>query len=288
MRAVCIEREVQTRNRVLEKENRYKKLKDAVKKYQKEYDKAKNMYERTLLQMEQEEVFARNVRELFLFLSEERRWEELVAYCEQVQRYCPREEWSWDQIEALLNMECYEEARAAHQRSMKEFFSEGQNYSVERKNAFLWLGELIERIESTLKEREIPLIGSGEIGANQCSPGDFADLLHYNIRNRQGGYLMICTLQEREGKAPVADTQHTYEQMYGRVLQKALRKKDYYTINGGGQVQILLPNLGSEAVDSVTDRLKKRFRQASRGKGEVQIQSLDISGWIEKVEGGRI
>ena len=75
--------------------------------------------------------------------------------------------------------------------------------------------------------------------------------------------------------------------MYGRVLQKALRKKDYYTINGGGQVQILLPNLGSEAVDSVTDRLKKRFRWASLGKGEVQIQSLDISGWIEKNEGAR-
>ena len=286
MRAAQIEKEIQNRNKEQEKAQRYRRLKENVKNYQKEFNRLKNDYERKLLKLEQEEQFIKNARELCCFLSEERRWEELFDVCEQISRYCPRDEWSWDQIEALLNMERYGEARALHQRSMQEYFGEGKEYSMERRNAFCWLGELIDRIDEHLQEKKVAFLPAGDIGANQCSPGDFADLLQYTIQTRQGGYLMICTLIDKEN-ASTADRKHTYEKIYGGVLQKSLRKRDYYTISGGGQVQILLPRLGAEVVESVADRLKKHFRRACKGKGEVEIRYLDISGWIElDFEGG--
>ena len=211
-------------------------------------------------------------------------------------RLYPYEEWYIAELDTLMDMEQWTEAREAARRSAESLTERmgirlSRDMEERRKKTDIHLKGSSKNLMEICRELEQQDESSG---AYYCSYQAFVGTYHYEMRRieRTGEslYLLLCSLTEKEENRRSKTGELTFENIMdqlGTSIREALRRADVYTRYGKNQYLLLLMGIKQEDCSSVSSRIQSYFnRTPDSGKYQLHhfIAPVVRGGWKEGQE----
>lgn len=220
-----------------------------------------------------QELYFKCLRALAELLKQQRRYTELLEYCEQVLTKYPYEEWQLLKLNCLTDLKEYKEALRYYDEVVeesqslfgmlpsREVIEAGRNI----KNMIQFEMNGIEEIQDHMRD------GETWTGATRCDYLSFIEVYRHTVRmmvrNGSNAFLVLLTLVGDDG-VPLEHSELLEEarQVLDRVLITSMRRSDMYTRYGKNQFLILVVNTDEEGCEIVIQRILRGFHAGNRRK----------------------
>lgn len=214
------------------------------------------------------------VKEAGAFLMEEKRYGDALELSEKACQIYPYEDFYLLRIDSLMALGRIKEAMKVYERAAVFYFEElGLPPSEEMVKRFSAMSEKMNYHAPVMDEITQNLMEKKNLaGAYYCSYPSFVDCYHTMSRmlerNGQGAFLMLCTLNGRDGSPlPEGEKLKTYMMELKNAIGEALRKSDFYTRMGNNQFLVLLVGMKQEGKAVMQNRIDQSFwKKVAKGK----------------------
>lgn len=183
----------------------------------------------------------------------------------------PFEDWQVWEIDFLTAMDRYKEAMEVYENASRLMFDElGLRPSPEMMSRFRMIGEKVSQPLEAIDDIRHGLREKDRIrGAYYCTFPSFIDIYHVFSRMMERNgisiYIMLCTLKDGKAQADGNDERCLEASaVLNRVIQRSLRRDDFYTKYNYAQYLVMLLEINKESCKLVSDRILRNFRQEAR------------------------
>lgn len=190
--------------------------------------------------------------------------EKLGVYAAKVD---PFNEWEELIMEAMVETRRYEEAEELYTDVVDYYLRECGIYPSSKlleilekySNQMNHAHEILENIQEGMNEQE-----ETERGGYFCSYPVFRGIYQASIRimkrTRVPVYLMLCTLEDEEGRQVQSETKmNKYSRQLKKCVSESIRYSDIYTTYGKVQFLIMLIGIKREDCEIVKKRINRQF-----------------------------
>lgn len=231
-----------------------------------------------------QELYSSALLTLLEWLSEKEQHEDVYRLSSAAADIYPFEDWALWQIDSLIAMSRFREARAVYEKTAKLFFDEfGLLPSPELVSRSRIMADrslqptgVIQDIRKRLREKEkVP-------GAYYCTYPGFVDVYHILCRimerNGMSAYILLCTLQ-REQEGPVDEIrERRVSVLLKKAIMSTLRRGDFYTKYNQRQYLVMLPGINQENCIKVSERIDDTFgRLVERDEYQVSYYITSVA-----------
>lgn len=206
--------------------------------------------------------------------------EKLGVYAAKVD---PFNEWEELIMEAMVETRRYEEAEELYTDVVDYYLRECGIYPSSRlleilekySNQMNHAHEILENIQEGMNEQE-----ETERGGYFCSYPVFRGIYQASIRimkrTRIPVYLMLCTLEDEEGRQVQSETKmNKYSRQLKKCVGESIRYSDIYTTYGKVQFLIMLIGLKREDCEIVKKRINRQFAKKNpRAAEKYHVNSI--------------
>lgn len=196
----------------------------------------------------------------------------------------PFENWQVWEIDFLTAMDRYKEAMEVYESTSRLMFDElGLAPSREMMSRFRMIGEKVSQPLEAIDDICCRLREKERIrGAYYCTFPSFIDIYHvFSRMMKRNGisiYIMLCTLKDGDGQADGSDERcREASDILNRVIQRSLRRDDFYTKYNHAQYLVMLLEINKESCKLVSDRILRSFRQEARKGFNVDFYVASIA-----------
>lgn len=194
--------------------------------------------------------------------------EELFELCGQAAAIYPFDEWQICQMECLLALKRFKEARVLYEKTEAMYMDELDAAPIERLTEFFRrMSREMQMEAGNFNEIQMQLKEKGrEPGPYYCSYLSFVDTYRMMVRvmerSGQSVYLMLCTiLDERKKNQENPENLKAVSDKLYEAIQKTLRRGDVFTRYNKSQFLILLMGLRKEESSLIISRIDTYFRK---------------------------
>lgn len=206
--------------------------------------------------------------------------EKLGVYAAKVD---PFNEWEELIMEAMVETRRYEEAEELYTDVVDYYLRECGIYPSSKlleilekySNQMNHAHEILENIQEGMNEQE-----ETERGGYFCSYPVFRGIYQASIRimkrTRIPVYLMLCTLEDEEGRQVQSETKmNKYSRQLKKCVGESIRYSDIYTTYGKVQFLIMLIGLKREDCEIVKKRINRQFAKKNpRAAEKYHVNSI--------------
>lgn len=220
-----------------------------------------------------QEIYFLCLRELVQLLKEEKRYAELLNYCDQALAKYPYEEWQIVKMDCLTAMkeyraamEYYEQVKADYQRDF------GIEPSEELTAHYRTIKETIQYEISSIEDIQKSLSPEKNVfGATCCDYLTFIDIYRYVvwILDREGieACLAMFTIVDKDGvPLEVSDLLEDSREKLDSAISQSVRRADLYTRYGKNQFLMLAVGADRDGCSRAAERICAKYRSLNRKK----------------------
>lgn len=235
-------------------------------------------------------LYTECMEQIYQMMMERGEQEELFEMCGRAAAIYPFDEWQISQMECLLALKRFKEARALYEKTEAMYFDELDAAPMERMTEFLHrMSREIQMESGNFNEIQMQLKEEGrEPGAYYCSYPSFVDtyrmMARVMERSGQSVYLMLCTiLDERKKHQEGSDSLKAVSDKLSISIQESLRRGDVFTRYNQSQFLVLLMGLKKEESSMIANRIDASFRRReSSRRVQVTYRTASIAYISEK------
>lgn len=211
--------------------------------------------------------------EICRLMTERGEYEELYELCGRAAAIYPFDEWQIGQMECLLALKRFKEARELYDKTETMYFDELDAAPLKRMTDFFHkMSREIQMDVNNFNEIQMSLKEDGkENGAYYCPYPSFVDnyrmMVRVMERSGQSIYLMLCMLSdERKKQQGNADSLKEASDKLAQSIQEALRRGDVFTRYNKSQFLILLIGIRKEECSIIINRIDSCFRRRENSR----------------------
>lgn len=209
-------------------------------------------------------------------LSESKQYGKILSLTKGIIRMYPYEEWYVAELDALIGMERWKEAKEAADQAVQSLMDHmGVHPSRELEEQMKKITNHLNGSTRNLMEIQKELEENvNNTGAFYCSYPSFVGVYQYEMRKieRTGEslYLMLCSITEKEGvKAEESYFEKAIEHL-GDAIRMSMRRADVYTRYGPNQYLMLLEGFKQEDCPVISARIESNFGK-EQGMGKFRL-----------------
>ena len=230
-------------------------------------------------------LYTECMEELFQLMMARGEQEELFELCGRAAAIYPFDEWQICQMECLMALKRFKEARALYEKTESLYLDELDAAPMERMTEFFHkMSREIQMESGNFNEIQAQLKEEGwEPGAYYCSYPSFVDtyrvMARVMERSGQSVYLMLCTiLDERKKHQANSEGLKKVSDKLRECIQQSLRHGDVFTQYNKSQFLVLLMGLRKEESTVIINRIDTCFRrQESSRRVHVTYRTASIA-----------
>lgn len=208
------------------------------------------------------ELYVSCLQEYLESLKRKQRYEKIYRMAHYAANIYPFDEWQLWEIDSLIELSRFKEAMMVYERTTKKMFEEmnispspemlkrAKMMSQRISQASEAIGDIKRRLDELDKEE----------GAYFCSFPSFVDAYHVFARIMERGgisiYIMLCTLNIVKASE---DKLEQASETLQRMIQKTLRRGDFFTRYNKWQYLVMLPQIKQENCKAVSERIDASF-----------------------------
>ena len=215
-----------------------------------------------------QQIYFSCMEDLCEIMKEDRRYEELLEYCNRAVALYPFDEWQVYQIDCLLALDRPKEAMALYEKTAAFYLDElGLPPSDRMMERFRRMSGQIQLSAGNLMDIQGDLMEKEHVrGAYYCPYPSFVDSYRMVVRamerSGQSVYLMLCTISDEKEK--LLDDQERLKDVSDKLsesIRGALRRGDVYTRYNMSQFLVILMGIRKEDCVITTNRIDSHFRK---------------------------
>lgn len=213
-------------------------------------------------------LYTECMEELCRLLTARGEYEELFELCGRAASIYPFDEWQIWQMECLLAMKRFKEARELYDKTEVMYFDELDAAPLERMTEFFHkMSKEIQMETNNFNEIQMELKEEGkENGAYFCPYPSFVDnyrmMCRVMERSGQSIYLMLCMISDERKKIQGASVQlKEASDKLAESIREALRRGDVFTRYNKNQFLVLLIGIRKEECPLIINRIDASFRR---------------------------
>lgn len=212
-------------------------------------------------------MFEKIIKEAAYILRKRKQFKELEKLGVYAAKVDPFNEWEELIMEAMVETRRYDEAEELYTDVVDYYLRECGIYPSSRlleilekySNQMNHAHEILENIQESMSEQE-----ETERGGYFCGYPVFRGIYQSSIRimkrTRVPVYLMLCTLEDEEGRQVQSETKiNKYSRQLKKCVGESIRYSDIYTSYGKVQFLIMLIGIKREDCEIVKKRINRQF-----------------------------
>ncbi len=242
-----------------------------------------------------QKMYAESVAALGRYYESHKDYEAMYHTFKKAAELYPDDEWQIGEINALIEMESYQDAYAVYDETVRYYTDELgitpsndllECYDKMSRQITNEPGKILEIRDGILEHRGA--VSSNDEGAYDCSFPSFIDAYHILSRNMersgQSVYMMLLNIVDYEGKRI---TNAAKLETRARLLQEAialtLRQGDTYCKYSASQFLLLLVGTNKESCKTVYRRVLNKFKLLAGPRTELEYSVVSLAELPDKL-----